>query len=316
MLVSDAGDVTTDRDWTPDYDGIGEAADVAQQAAYFEEALSGAVAEAPYPAELRSGEVETEEYETYEAAEDIEETEDSPEEFLAIDDDHFFVEELGSDDEFGSFAGIEADHHDQDVEIPDYDADARQSPWDRAQVDDGPVLWSARLKAAAITGLLEIVSVRQRQTSLTYLTELFSEFRHSSTFRAIERMAAGLDFELLQAMAELKRYWIERDEWWAGRYGAGTIPAPARLSNGASVLSWRLAHRVCLARNDEQPQAMIEESWFEEWSNLSRGDDGFLRFIDYVEVKCLGYEAEKLYAGLSLEDQDNREWESKWSRML
>ncbi|MEN3974287.1 hypothetical protein [Emcibacter sp. SYSU 3D8] len=314
-LVSCVEDKTADRERTFGSDDTDdEPADVARQAAYFERALSGVVEITPNLAELRSRVVEIEGDERYDAADDVEDAEDPLEEMSVEDDDHFFLEELGADDEFGSFAGIEADHHDQDIDIPDYDADARQSPWEQAEDDDGPVLWKARLKAATITGLLEIVSVRQRETSLAYLTELFSEFRHSSTYRAIERIAAGLDFELLQAMAELKRYWTERDEWWAGRYGFGA--APGRMTNGASALSWRLAHRVCLARSDEQPQTMIEESWFEEWLNLSRGDEGFLSFVDYVGVKCRGYEAEKLYAGLLLEHQDNREWESRWSRMF
>src|SRR5438105_2483565 len=102
----------------------------------------------------------------------------------------------------------------------DYDADAHQAPWTEPKPGDAESLRRARAKAATITSLVELTNRREQEKSLDWLTEFFLERGHSATFRAIERIAAeGATLDLLRAVVALRDYWMERRDWWVGRYG-------------------------------------------------------------------------------------------------
>lgn len=206
---------------------------------------------------------------------------------------------------------VEAELHervDRDFGVYEFDADARQALWDFDPDADETAPRRAREKAAAITALVDVANRREQGQVLAFLIELFEHLAHPATFHAIFRVAEeGLTPELLQAMVALRREWMERTDWWKGRYGRGFEVSPLR--KGASALSWVLARRVCRARPDHPPEAMIDDEWFDEWLCLSPGEPGFLSFPAYVDVKVRTLEANLLDYGLLLKERLDRETE-------
>jgi hypothetical protein len=147
---------------------------------------------------------------------------------------------------------------------------------------------------------MPVTSSRERNDLVNWLAQVFAHLPHSATFRAIRAAAdAGLEPETLRAMVDLRLRWIERSEWWVGRYGAsGQITS---LRHGPSALTWVLARRICEARADYPPEAMIEEEWLDEWSALRPGEPGYLSFAAYVAVKVSGTDEEALHEGFALQ---------------
>ena len=183
--------------------------------------------------------------------------------------------------------------HEQD--IPDYDPEARQSPWGEDQREDDPALRGARAKAGHLVSLLEFERLSQRDWARRYLTEIFEHLNHPATFRALRELCTeGLEFRFLRTMIELRSAWGQRTEWW--RYRAyGEIKQNPR---GYSAMTWRLARRVCLAREEYPPDAMIDEEWLDEWLALSPGATGYISFPEYVGAKVDHLDAEALDDGL------------------
>ena len=118
----------------------------------------------------------------------------------------------------------------------DYDADAHQAPWTEPEPGDEKSLRRARAKTAAITSVVEVTRRQEQDKLLDWLTELFLQLQHPATFRAIERIAAeGATWDLLQAVVALRHCWMERSEWWVGRYGSSREVRPLRQSQQGSA---------------------------------------------------------------------------------
>lgn len=187
-------------------------------------------------------------------------------------------------------------------DIPEFDEDARQTPW--AIEEEGPSIRRTRDKAAHIASLLYLTNRDDQESALTYLIDLFEhpDYSHSSTFQAIKRIASdGLDFETLMAMVELRSIWRQRTDWWRGRYSRGY--KVRGIFNGATAFTWIAAHRVCLVRKDFPPEMMIGDDWLNEWLELSPGSLGYISFPSYIDVKIQNLDAELLEYGLSLRQQ-------------
>ena len=185
-------------------------------------------------------------------------------------------------------------------DIPEFDEDAQQTPWEIEPEEEGQPIRLARDKAADITSLLYLTSRDDQEIALTYLTDLFKQpdYSYPSTFQAIKRIASDrLDFETLKEMVELRSIWRERTDWWKGRYSRWY--EVRRIFNGATALSWIAAHRVCLVRKDLPPEMMIDDDWLNEWMGLSHGSLGYLSFPHYIDIKIQNFDAEFLEYGLS-----------------
>jgi len=182
----------------------------------------------------------------------------------------------------------------------DYDPDARQGPWGDSEHDesgDKDYIRHAREKAAIIASVIEVSSRIDQEAIFDWLTELFLEFRHPATFRAIERVASqSITPDLLRALIALRRYWMERPEWWVSRYDLRRHERP--LGNGSKGLGWAVALRVCRHRAEYEAEDMIDESWFHEWLALSPGAPGYFSFAAYVNSKVTNPDSELLYEGL------------------
>jgi hypothetical protein len=209
-------------------------------------------------------------------------------------------------------------------DFSDYDADARQWPWGDGEAADGggdDGIRCAREKAAAIASIVEVTSRRDQEKILDWLPEFFLEFRHAATFRAIQRVAAqNITPDLLRAMISLRLYWLERPDWWVGRYSMSREVRPLR--KGAGGLGWAVAVRVCRCRADYATEDMIDESWFNEWLALPPGTHEYRLFAAYVDAKVADPDSQLLYEGLVGDRQfegmaemgDDRGWWRKLSR--
>ena len=189
-------------------------------------------------------------------------------------------------------------------DIPEFDEDAQQTPWEIEPEEEGQPIRLARDKAADITSLLYLTSRDDQEIALTYLTDLFKQpdYSYPSTFQAIKRIASDrLDFETLKEMVELRSIWRERTDWWKGRYSRWY--EVRRIFNGATALSWIAAHRVCLVRKDLPPEMMIDDDWLNEWMGLSPGSLGYISFPSYIDVKIQNFDTELLEHGLSQQHQ-------------
>ena len=187
-------------------------------------------------------------------------------------------------------------------DIPEFDEDAQQTPWEIEPEEGGQSIRRARDKAADLASLLYLTSRDDQEIALAYLTDLFEhpDYSHSSTFQAIKRIASGgLDFETLKAMVELRSIWRQRTDWWKGRYSWRY--RVRRLSNGATAFTWVAAHRVCLERKDYPPEMMIDDDWIDEWLRLPPWSprDCYMSFSSYIEVKIQNFDAELLNYGSS-----------------
>jgi hypothetical protein len=181
--------------------------------------------------------------------------------------------------------------------IPDFDGQAFQSPWDVKDANFDQLLFRAQERAAAVVSLLDWNFVSERENALIYLTDFFQHLKHPATFRAIRFLAEnGLTLSELVEMSELRRVWSGNPKWWQIRYH-GKL---ALSNNGRRGLTWKLAHFIIKSRPDYPTEQMIDDDWYDEWINLSYGDIGYFRFSEFIALKVNSHQAETLYLGLSI----------------
>ena len=128
---------------------------------------------------------------------------------------------------------------DFEIELFDYDPEARQRVWNDESEDvaDSPI--RAQHKAAEIVSRLSFTSQRERKANLRWLIDLFRHHDHGATYRAIlTAVDSGVTSETLRNMAALRDVWADRTEWWLGRYGWARSVRP--LHNGGNSLTWKL----------------------------------------------------------------------------
>jgi hypothetical protein len=187
----------------------------------------------------------------------------------------------------------------------DYDPDAHQELWGDSKygiAGDEDGVRRAREKAATIASVVDIASRRDQEKILESLTEFFLEFRNPATFRAIARVAdQSITPDLLRALIALRRYWMERPEWWVSRYDVRS--GVHSLRRGSKGLGWAVALRVCRHRADYPAEDMIDERWFHEWLSLPPGAPGYFSFAAYVDAKVTYLDCELLHEGLIREQE-------------
>jgi len=191
-----------------------------------------------------------------------------------------------------------------DFELPDYDPALSQRLGDAPWPDPAPPAACARQRAAMITALLDVTSRKEAQAALAWLEAFFLEHHWSSTFRAIEALALdGVDFATLRAMAALREIWADRPEWWlqripTTRFNLGGT-ATTQLRRGDIALSWTIARRLCLARQDFLPEEIIDPEWLAEWYALPPTASGAMFFTTFLQDKVDGALAAELHDGLT-----------------
>ena len=195
----------------------------------------------------------------------------------------------------------------EDMDLPEFDEEARQIPWDILPSDVDLNLQRAERKASEISNMLIVGSPQEQNMAINYLTGIFIALPHGATFQAFADMAAKtISFVELKTIIELRFVWMERQDWWLRRRGL----AVTTLRHGQNALSWKLAQRICQARWEFPPDEMIDESWKEEWLYLEWDAEGYWNFLSFIEEKMKHTEAETLHEGLQEHALYNREVES------
>ena len=195
-------------------------------------------------------------------------------------------------------------------EVPDFEADAYQSPWSQDEDGAADLAFTARMKAARIVPLLTITSSQERDAALELLTELFHTNPYPSTFLAIRNATTStVSLELLQAMIALRGVIGERSEFWVGRYG------PSRrisvLRPGPTAFTWVLLRRICAYQSDLPTDMMVTDDWLADWFKLLPGDTGYMAYVsfpDYIHDQIQHQIARALHEGLLMSTTEDDVW--------
>lgn len=182
-----------------------------------------------------------------------------------------------------------------DADVPDFDPAGHVAPWDLEVIDDEVSWRKARLKAAELAALLDVVTPAQRSAAAEYAAALYHRQPHGATRLALIQLAhEGLDFETLKAMVELREEWAARSEWWLHRHGGQTL----RSDKCRTAMTWRLALKVCRARADYPAECMIDDDWVDEWFGLRPGESGYPQFAAFIAEKVDPNGSDALCEGL------------------
>lgn len=171
--------------------------------------------------------------------------------------------------------------------VDDFDPEARRSPW-TLDVKDVPADHRSFEKAVTIAKLLKVRRESERLAALADLQDLFTEYPHPATFRALRRLCRdGIDLDMLMTTATLRNLWLEERCTWQRRSGGLHLP------------SWELALRVAAARADWPVEQMFDLEWLREWQALAGGSPGYPSVAAYVEVVLARIPGDPRWATLS-----------------
>lgn len=170
--------------------------------------------------------------------------------------------------------------------VDDFDPEASRSPWD-SEVEEA--LWDYRSseKAARIAKLLGVKRESERLTAFAALQDLFTEYSHPATFRAISELCRkGIDLNTLMTTVTLRNLWLDEPCTWQRRGGGLHLP------------SWGLALRVAEARAEWPVEQMLDLAWLRDWHSLSKGSPGYPSVATYVDVVLRGSQRDRRWATL------------------
>lgn len=242
------------------------------------------------------------------ASDEMEIPEKLPEKDGDLSFDVFPSDEFPTEENFASY-DLNNENLDvlENLELPDFDQNAQEFPWDITSPETDPD-FRANRKASIISDMLILKNPAEENRAIKYLTDIFLMHPHSATFRAFENMVReGLSFTDLKTIIDLRHIWMERSDWWLYRNKKREVKS---MQQGHIALTWKLAQRICQARWEFPPDAMIEESWLEEWLCLHRETAGYKSFPFFIEEKIKHKDAIFLHDGLQVQAIFNREVES------
>lgn len=171
--------------------------------------------------------------------------------------------------------------------VDDFDPEARRSPW-VLDGEDVPADHRPSEKAVTIAKLLKVRRESERLAAFAALRDLFSEYSHPATFRAIHRLCrTGVDLDTLMTTVTLRNLWLEEPCTWQ------------RRSGGLDRPSWGLALRVAVARAEWPVEQMFDLEWLREWQTLAAGSPGYPSVAAYVEIVLVRTPGDPRWATLS-----------------
>ncbi len=171
--------------------------------------------------------------------------------------------------------------------VDDFDPEARRSPWE-SEVEETHSDYRSSEKAAKIAKLLKVRCESERQAAVADLQDLFTEYPHPATFRAIDGLCrVGIDLDTLMTTVTLRSLWLEEPCTWQ------------RRGDGLHLPSWSLALRVAVARAEYPVEQMFDLDWLRDWQALTRGSPGYPSVAAYVEVVLERTAGDPRWAALS-----------------
>lgn len=153
-------------------------------------------------------------------------------------------------------------------ELPSYDPHRRRFYAE----PDGPRQRTPSSKAREIIAVLGVATPRERKRLTNEFELLFGEYPAPRLFQRLLGLAEKIDdgVHLLNAV-ELYQLWRERPDW-----------QQVREQKYLTLLTLPKALTIVIARQDHDPEEMIDPYWLEDWWRLSRAEQGFYSFLDYV----------------------------------
>lgn len=180
----------------------------------------------------------------------------------------------------------------ENISLPRYDPFASEKPF-YAYFRDTPESLAEK-RARWLLSLLGITNTARHRFSFHTFTELFLEYPHHSTFRALSDLAlddATVD-ELISAFI-LKQIWNESPIFSSVRTKRRDIFVASKQT---SLLGWTLALRLVRQSRGVPPEQIIDPDWFNDWLVIPYADPLYWRFIDYVCARIDSIESGALAA--------------------
>jgi hypothetical protein len=166
----------------------------------------------------------------------------------------------------------------ENISLPQYDPVASERPFSSFFQETLESL--AEKRARWILSMLGITNPSRHRFVFDAFAELFIEYSHHSTFRALSDLAlddATAD-ELVDAFT-LKQIWSDFPLFSSFRTKRRDVLI---ASNKASLLGWTLAVRLVRKSRGVPPEQIIDPDWFHDWLAVPYADPLYWRFIDYI----------------------------------
>ncbi len=175
----------------------------------------------------------------------------------------------------------------ENISLPRYDPGASERPFSGFFQDTPESL--AEKRARWILSMLGITNPSRHRFVFDAFTDLFIEYPHHSTFRAISDLALDdvTADELVNAFT-LKQIWSDSPLFSSFRTKRRDVLI---ASNKASLLGWTLAVRLVRQSRGVPPEQIIDPDWFHDWLVVPYGDPLYWRCIDYICVRIDSVEA-------------------------
>jgi hypothetical protein len=166
----------------------------------------------------------------------------------------------------------------ENISLPQYDPFASERPFSSFLQEIPERL--AEKRARWILSILGITNPSRQPFVFDAFTDLFIEYPHHSTFRALSDLALDdvTADELVSAFA-LKQIWSDFPLFSSFRTKRRDVLV---ASNKVSLLGWTLAVRLIRQSRGVPPEQIIDPDWFHEWLAVPYADPLYWRFIDYI----------------------------------
>ncbi|MBB5045959.1 hypothetical protein HNR60_000694 [Rhodopseudomonas rhenobacensis] len=202
-----------------------------------------------------------------------------------------------------------------EIQFHPYDPAAQETPFvEKTYISPRETL--ARKCAGAILKLAH-VSDRRRTPLLGRFVELFIDYPHPSSFRAIASLAREeASPEDILAAYEFRCAWTENPRYSLirGRKGFFFIP------ESQSTLTWKLAYSLVVKARGTPPENLIDPSWVDEWMDLPAGDQLSFQFLSYAVARIDAFHEgaleqpiiDRRYTRWMISEAPNRPRASRW----
>lgn len=170
-----------------------------------------------------------------------------------------------------------------ELTLPLFEPGARENPF-RFQIPLRAQEAPARRRARWLVSLLDIPTAAARRHHVKQFEELFDEYQHHSTFRALTELALeGASAEELITAYQLRILWADCPTFWSIRrpgYRGPIVP-----DRGETILGWTRARQLAVLSKGLPAERIIDGDWYEDWWRLSAGHPLFWSFLDYATAR-------------------------------
>ena len=190
------------------------------------------------------------------------------------------------------------------LELPLFEPRAAENPFELRPERLLPESQSVR-RARWLLSLVDIPRAADRRRFLTHFVELFEEFNHPNSFRALASLALyDVVADDIVTAFHLKKHWSEHPKLWSIR--RPKVKGPIVPDTGRNALTWTKAVRLVELSNASPADSIIDDDWYEDWLQLPFGDPAFWSFLEYATLRLEAFAAGVLALPFELQRRDER----------